>query len=209
MQLLKFLTLTFTMLTLVSCASLNEDDCLSMDWATLGYEDGAAGHTGKRIGKHREACAKYGVSPNLEAYNSGRNDGLKEYCRPANAYTVGVSGAQYKGVCPSELADEFTHAYEDGRHLYSLEQTFQQTRSEITTKENRLTKLDKRSNKVDSELVNGDTTPEERQDLVNTSRKLAEEIGQLHQQVRDLQVRLGREEYELALYRRTHHHNYQ
>jgi hypothetical protein len=204
MYLLKTSALTLLTLILVSCATLSEDECLNMDWAALGYEDGAAGHTGQRIGKHREACAKYEVSPNLQSYNRGREDGLKEYCRPANAYAVGVSGEDYKGVCPSNLADGFTRAYEDGWHLHRLEQTVKQTNAEIVTKENYLAKLDRESVEVESELVNGDNTPEERQTLVDTTRELAEEIGHLHQQTRDLQVRLGREEYELALYRNTH-----
>ena len=117
---------------------------------------------------------------------------------------MGVRGGEYKGVCPSNLADGFAQAYEDGRHLYRLEQTVKQTNAEIDAKENYLANIDRESREVESELVNGDNTPEERQALVDTTRELAEEIGHLHQQIRDLQVRLGREEYELALYRNTH-----
>ncbi len=208
MHLLKILALALLTTALFSCASLSEEECLHMNWAALGYEDGAAGHTGQHIGKHREACARYGVSPNLQAYNRGREDGLKDYCRPANAYAVGVRGGEYKGVCPSELAEGFNQAFEDGRHLFRLEETVKQTNAELLSMENHLEKLDRESAEAESELVNGDNTPEERQVLVDTTRELAEEIGHLHQQIRNLQVRLGREEYELALYRNTHVPNY-
>jgi len=200
----------FVMLTLslTSCATLSEDECLAMDWALIGFEDGAEGFPPQRIGQHREACAKFGVTPNTQAYRRGRDDGLREYCRPANAYSVGMDGKEYKGVCPSSMADAFSDAYEDGRHLHQLKETVQHTNSEITTDESRLDKNERSLVKLEEKLVNGNNTTEERQNLVVANRELAEEIGHLRHHLRDLQVRLAREEYELALYRNTHHNSY-
>lgn len=66
-----------------------------------------AGRTGDRIGQHRKACADHGVRPDLNAYQAGRAEGLREYCQARNGYRVGVSGAGYGGPCPADLAPGF------------------------------------------------------------------------------------------------------
>ena len=107
-----------TLLLLAGCATLSKEECLMVDWRTVGYEDGVAGRTGDRIGQHRKACADHGVRPDLDAYQAGRAAGLREYCHPRNGYQVGVSGAGYGGPCPADLAPAFMAAYDAGRELY-------------------------------------------------------------------------------------------
>ncbi|MET0809299.1 MAG: DUF2799 domain-containing protein [Pseudoxanthomonas sp.] len=79
-------------LALSGCATMNKDECLTVDWRTVGYEDGVAGRSGDRIAQHRKACAKHGVAPDLDAYQSGRDQGLREYCQPDNGYQLGARG---------------------------------------------------------------------------------------------------------------------
>jgi hypothetical protein len=43
------------------CATLSESECEAADWRIIGLEDGAAGKPISQIGKHRKACAEYGV----------------------------------------------------------------------------------------------------------------------------------------------------
>ncbi len=38
---------------------------------------------GSRIQEHASACAKIGAKPDMEAYLSGRIEGLVSYCQPA------------------------------------------------------------------------------------------------------------------------------
>ena len=71
---------------------MSEQECAATDWRTVGYEDGVAGRSGDNIGQHRKACAKHGVSPDLTLYQAGRNDGLREYCQPANGFRAGADG---------------------------------------------------------------------------------------------------------------------
>ena len=73
-------------LVVSGCASMNKEECLTADWRTVGFHDGAAGHTADGIDAHRQACAEYGVVPNLDRYLDGRKSGLKEYCRAARGY---------------------------------------------------------------------------------------------------------------------------
>lgn len=51
------------LLSACSTTTLNEDECRMVDWRTLGYEDGVAGHSGERISAHRKACAEHGIRP--------------------------------------------------------------------------------------------------------------------------------------------------
>jgi Protein of unknown function (DUF2799) len=116
---------------LPGCASMNKNECLTVDWQTVGYEDGAAGRSGDRIAQHRKACAKHGVAPDLKAYQAGREQGLREYCQPQNGYRLGERGADPVGFCPADLAMNFEDAYRDGFELYSLRARVSQAENDI------------------------------------------------------------------------------
>src|SRR3989337_3049438 len=90
------------LLALSACATMDRNECLTVDWQTVGFEDGVAGYSGDRIGQHRKACAKHGVTPDLTAYQAGREEGLREYCVPANGFRLGSQGGSYSGMCPAE-----------------------------------------------------------------------------------------------------------
>src|SRR5687768_8854199 len=109
-----------TALALSGCSSMSESECLAMDWRMIGYEDGTSGYSGNRIGQHRKACGKHGVMPDLGEYQAGREQGLREFCKPANGFRIGSRGTGYNGVCPADLDDEFVTAYQSGRQLYTL-----------------------------------------------------------------------------------------
>ncbi|HNR23202.1 MAG TPA: DUF2799 domain-containing protein [Steroidobacteraceae bacterium] len=69
---------------------MSGNECRTVDWRTIGYEDGVAGHSGDRVAQHRRACAKHGVTPDLAQYQDGRSEGLREYCQPSNGFRVGA-----------------------------------------------------------------------------------------------------------------------
>jgi hypothetical protein len=110
-------------MVLGGCATLDKNECLNADWRSIGYEDGAKGYKASRIGSHRKACAKHGIAPDFERYESGRRQGLSEWCTPRNGYRQGVHGKGYNGVCPSHLEGPFVkaHAYGMGVYAYALE----------------------------------------------------------------------------------------
>ena len=58
--------------------------------------------------------------PDLAEYQAGREQGLREFCKPANGFRVGARGASYGGVCPTELDESFVDAWQSGRQLYVL-----------------------------------------------------------------------------------------
>lgn len=103
---------------LAGCATLNEDECITADWYAIGYEDGANGQPDTRIGSHREACAKHGVTPNLRKYRDGHDEGLLTFCTPRNGFNRARNGYQYTGICPALLEAEFLDGYDAGRQIY-------------------------------------------------------------------------------------------
>lgn len=102
------------------CATLKKDECLTADWYQIGFEDGIKGYPVSRISKHRKACSKYEVTPDLQVYLDGRNKGLKEYCTPHNGYLLGVRGHLYQNQCQSQSDSGFLEAYNRGKDVYNF-----------------------------------------------------------------------------------------
>src|SRR3569832_2644811 len=89
------------------CSGMSKKECLAVDWRTVGYEDGVEGRPGEQIGEHRRDCAKYGVRTDLDQYQQGRSQGLREFCQLVFGFCVGVLGGFFFGVCPVELEQHF------------------------------------------------------------------------------------------------------
>ena len=65
-----------TLLTSACSTKMTKDECRTVDWRTVGYEDGVAGRPGDRIGEHRRACAEDGISGVVWAYLAGGSGGV-------------------------------------------------------------------------------------------------------------------------------------
>lgn len=89
-------------LLLSGCAGLSKDECLNADWQIIGFEDGAAGQSATRIGDHRRACAKHGVTPDKAAYDAGYHEGIMNYCSFTRGNNAAVAGYSRLQVCPSD-----------------------------------------------------------------------------------------------------------
>jgi hypothetical protein len=112
----------FIVITILSgCASLSKEECLDGDWERIGYADGAAGRSASRIHDHKKACTDYKIAPDITAYRVGRATGLEQvYCKPRNAYRIGLSGYSYNNVCPSYMKTDFLDAYRYGKEIHHL-----------------------------------------------------------------------------------------
>ncbi|HHJ17490.1 MAG TPA: DUF2799 domain-containing protein [Gammaproteobacteria bacterium] len=172
------------------CASLSKDECQTANWKTIGYEDGVQGKAEARIGAHRKACAEYGVAPDLEAYRSGRDEGLASFCQPGNGYQQGRSGKQYAGVCPDQLEADFLQAYRDGRKLYELETEISRLSQQLKSQRKRLTKIDVKMRNVSAELVAENIPVERRVVLVDKLRSLGEESAAVKARIPELEKQL-------------------
>jgi len=189
------------LVTLPGCASMSRDECKVADWYTVGFEDGSRGAGADRIGQHRQACAEHGVAPDLQAYQAGRAEGLREFCRPATGFRLGSGGNSYAGVCPDELETAFLPAYRDGRHLYQLQGQVKAVESQIKGKNNEIETL-KQTLSEDQELViSGGKSKEERILLLKEIWELAKRQGQLEEEILALEKDRAMRIQELENYR--------
>jgi hypothetical protein len=193
-------TLVLPLLGLGGCATLNENECRTMDWQTIGYEDGGRGHGAERIGQHRKACAKYGIAT---AYQRGRESGLREYCRPANGFRAGAAGRNYGGVCPADLEEDFLDAYESGHHLYELRARVSEIESHIGSKHDELEHAEKTLAQTSATIIASDSTPERRAQALIDAKHLAEDIGRLKSEIEHLEADLAVSQRDVDSYRAT------
>jgi hypothetical protein len=182
---------------------MDKEECLTVDWRTIGFEDGAAGYPGDRIARHRKACAEHGVAPDLTLYQQGRAEGLQEYCRPANGYRLGAQGGSYGGVCPVELEGEFLSAYDSGRHLYTLESRVANTTHQLDSKRRELNRAEDDVVKKSALAISSDANGEQRAQAVVDLKQLAERIGRLKVEIRELEEDRVQYERDLQDYRAT------
>jgi len=182
------------------CAGMSGDECVTSDWAAIGYEDGARGYTTDRISQRRKACAKHGVTPDFAAYQSGRAQGLVEYCQPGRGFDVGSNGGRYNGVCSVDLEADFLDAYNAGYHLYTLRSNVNRANSAINSKERELQRIKDEMREKEASLIGEETTTEERVLLLVDLKDLSERTGQLEAEIQDLHEQRARSQVELEQY---------
>ena len=169
------------------CATMSKDECRAADWYTIGFEDGARGSDADRIGQHREACAKHGVTPDLERYQSGRDAGLDGFCQPSRAYRLGASGGYYNGVCKPELEADFLPAYRDGHRLYQLQRKVNAADSAIRSRHAQIE--DNKQLLIDKEMlvIADETSKENRILLLKEIWDLGKLQGELENEILELE----------------------
>lgn len=120
----------FGLLALTGCATLTADQCKIADWRALGVEDGALGHGESRFLSYTKDCAAAGVTPDRLAWEAGRAEGLKQFCTPEGAYSAGVDGRPFRGLCASETPEQLA-ALQKGRTFHAITAEIADRRAEI------------------------------------------------------------------------------
>jgi len=194
---LNLMFLIAILFALSACATLSGDECMTSDWSAIGYEDGSRGYTMERMGRHRKACAKHGVTPDFVAYQSGRDQGLRDYCQPNRGFRLGANGDTYNGVCSVELEAGFLDGYNTGFQLYSLHSDVDRASSSIESKQHELEQLDATIQTRDAALISDESTQEERVHALAELKDIAERIGQLEAEIQSLYEIRARSQVEL------------
>jgi hypothetical protein len=197
----KPLILIAGLLAISGCASMSKQECRVVDWRTVGYEDGTAGRSGDTISRHRKACAAAGVTPDLDAYQSGRAEGLREYCQPENGYRVGANGWDYAGFCAADLAPTFIEAYQSGRELHAHQSRLQAVTARLSYAHNEIQRIDKQLTSDSLVIVDKNTTTEARAQALLQVKQLVETRQRLRDEIPHLEDDRRRLEYELDQYR--------
>lgn len=158
------------------CATLNKDECLTADWETIGLEDGAQGFAAERIGDHRRACAKHGITPDLAAYEAGRARGLRSYCTPHNGYQRGRSGTSgLEGLCPADLAPAFLAAHASGRRVFQAAAEESRARAALEAAQDELARIEEAIEVQRSIIVSESSTPRQREDALEALEQLRQD----------------------------------
>ncbi len=179
---------------------MSADECATSDWYAIGYEDGARGYAAEQLGNRRKACAKHGVTPDFQAYQSGRNEGLKEFCQPQRGFSVGSSGGRYSGVCPAHLEPGFLDAFRVGARLHTLRSNVNSANYRINAKQAELARLEDDIRANEAALIAAETTVQDRVLIVADLKEMNERTGQLEAEIDDLIEDRTVHEQELASY---------
>ena len=188
---------------LTGCTGMSEQACLTLDWRTVGFEDGTQGRPVGTISNYRQACSKHGVSSDLESYRAGHAEGVEVYCRPGRGFEVGHRGARYQGVCPAELEPDFLTAYNSGRRLHELESTLNRIESQIAGNIRAQENIKREITAIGVSMVSDETSAEERVLLVAESAELGQRYGELSGEIDALREERVVAEAELRDYQET------
>jgi len=194
------LIIIFTVLGMSGCATMSADECTMSDWHTIGFEDGASGYAPERLGNHRKACAKHGVAPDFEQYQAGRTQGLRQFCQPSRAFSLGASGGRYNGVCPSDLEMDFVDAYNSGHQLYTLRSAVSSATYQINAKNAEIERTEDKIKQAEAALIARETSVEDRILLLAELKDHSERTGQLEAEIVDLVEQRAISEQRLSSY---------
>ena len=130
---MKYFALSASFLFLAACATLSEDQCRSGDWYSIGRNDGANGRQANFITQHAKACRDYSIRPVVSEWERGRQDGLRQYCVPSNAYEVGPRGRHLSPVCPAADLPRLERANARGLTYHRITQDMREVQNDISS----------------------------------------------------------------------------
>lgn len=188
-----------SLVVLSGCATLSEEECLTADWYSIGFEDGSNGYPASRIGSHREACAKHGVTPDLRDYQDGHEEGLLSFCTARNGFSKARNGYQYNGICPPSLEPDFLDGYQAGREIYAVTSEISTLEREQRSNENELETSQRRLTEMEAMLFSESLTEEERRAAYDEITRLRERQGELRSRNEQLIRDLGSAEARLRM----------
>ena len=191
------------LLSVNGCATLDKNECLNANWEAIGYKDGHDGYSRARIDQHRKACAEYKVSPDLDTYLKGYEQGVRLFCEPQRGYQRGLNGYTYKDVCPKEMRRHYHAAYTEGRHIYDIEREIDKHHKALKALDQDLSDLEQQRKDAEASLIKGHIPRSERARLVELIRDLdtkkqdmlddikhhEDEIAGLEEELRDFRRR--------------------
>lgn len=177
-------------LLLASCEtpSMTEDQCLSVDWSSKGYSDGAGGYGSSRLDDHTKACAEYGVVPDSGAYYNAMQQGRRVYCTQANGFRAGARGSGYSnGFCPADLEQDYLFGFADGQVVWTAYQRVSDAQNRVNEAYNRANQLKSDIEFEEKQLAREDLTDEQRDATRQRLRRLRSDRERELESLRELE----------------------
>lgn len=183
----------FTLSIMGGCASMSGDECLAADWNGIGFEDGAQGKALSYISRHRKACAKYGVTPDLQAYSAGHTKGVPLYCVANRAFARGSAGKSFPSLCPAAQYPEFEEAYTIGLRVHEIQREINALQKDYDIVDQELDDVTVNIQANEEQIIADGTAPETRRELMTQNKALeliasalAADLADLHQGIESL-----------------------
>jgi len=123
----------------------------------VGFEDGTQGFPRNKAGDFRR-CSPNLRQRALEAYHSGWDAGIEQYCSEGNGFVVGANGIPNAQTCPGSLAKSFRRGHLVGADVFKENQS-------IAAGSERLQILDRN-------IQSGRFTPAQLETLLKDRRKV-------------------------------------
>lgn len=190
------------------CASMDKSQCLTADWRTIGFEDGANGKAETAISTYREDCADHGIAPDLNAYRLGHREGSENFCTSRNGFNLGKRGGSYQSSCATDLEPEFLTGYRDGQQLHALQRAVASARANFDRQQQQIDKAEKSIVIKTDLLVEDGLVKEERVQLLNEIETLKAELIDMINMLPALQrdIRRAEQQQQQAEQRFTSYH---
>ena len=199
---MRWMPLAVLLTALGGCAGMGADECRTADWRAIGYEDGVQGHSAAYFGTRRKECAEHGVTANFDAWLAGRAEGMDHFCRPQNAYELGLQGLRDPGVCPAMLEAAFVAAHADGYGLYERGEMLERLRERLHHSRERSQKIEHLLAERTTRLIAPYLAPSERATIAVELKQLAQERLELERTIDRLEDEHAAAEREYEDYRR-------
>ncbi len=143
-------------LLLAGCESMSVSECKVADWGRVGFADGNRGESDRRIADYSEDCGKAGIVPNAQAYRYGWDQGIVNFCTPANGWREGMQGNFGKAtVCQGQAGFAgFSRYLEAGLQVHNTQSQMQRNARESERLQRRLeeSKSDEEKKNIRSDL---------------------------------------------------------
>lgn len=143
-------------LLLAGCESMSPAECKVADWGRVGHADGTRGESDRRIADYTEDCGKVGVVPNAQLYRYGWDQGIVNFCTPANGWREGLQGNSGKAsVCQGQAGyPGFARYLEAGLQVHNTQAQMQRNTRESERLQRRLeeSKSDEEKKSIRNEL---------------------------------------------------------
>ena len=179
---------------------MSKSECVYADWRAIGFEDGAAGMPATAISERRQACAAAGVTPNMSEYLAGRDEGLQEYCTPANGFASGEEGQPYTGACARHNEPAFVEQHRLGSRLFVLRDRVRSANYALRQANEDLGGVKARLTQTAAAILSPDISVIDRAMLVTQVKDLAEESERIERSMPALRTNLDVAQADLAAY---------
>lgn len=177
--------------TLVSaCATMSPEECKVANWKDVGLRDGLAGSSLSLLDSRTKDCAEAKVALDAKSYLSGRDLGLKTFCRMENAVPLGLNGGSYEGVCPPWIDGEFRARFQLGRAVFDK-------RAEVGYLDDRIAAAERRLRNSDHDEGKRLRDTEKEDERKRIRREFDDQRHRLREEIRDLDRQQQRARYDL------------